>query len=179
MQEAVQTPPKKSRGRGSGCLWAVLLIPASIILILWGGLYLCFSPSPWKTVISEVEVPGHGKLELGHGHGGDISYIFYIRLRGPDSTCPEWREIGGTVDPGTGSSFTSSTPDGRFWCVGAHRLIDYSQRDLGPSETAFAILDTKTGRIWPGEELDQDRFFWTKAWSALRRANPNLPDLLI
>ena len=131
----------------------------------WIGLMIMLGPSLWKTVIGDVKTHGGNTLAIGRAHDGDISYNYYVRVRGAGGDLDEWTYVGYSLDP-TRSSVTALTSDSRYAAIAF-------DTDNGK---AMVIYDSDVKELWwnaDNQWKSTSRF--VRAWRLLYSENPHLP----
>lgn len=134
-----------------------------LLLVGWFGLRLVFGESLWKTTIGEVRLESGVVLCLGTAHDGDISYDYFVRVRGSSPDFDQWTRVGWNLDHFEDCE-TAMTPDNRFACIACERA------DL------MVIFDSVERELWwrGHEQWNSDSKF-VRAWRTLRTMNPRLP----
>ena len=111
-----ENTPKKRTAKMVGCSALVAAIFIVFGGLVWLGPRLVFGPSLWKTTIGVVEIPGRGKLEIGRSHDGDVSYEYFVRVKGATDGLGDWRYVASSLYP-EACTESALTADSRFAAV--------------------------------------------------------------
>lgn len=162
MPSSIGPPPTKrqiAKAAGCGITGLVLLLCVGLC-----GLCIVFGESLWKTTIGEAEFDGGMELCLGTAHDGDISYIYFARVRGGSPDLNQWTRVGWHLEHFE-SCETAVTSDNRFACIACE------EADL------IVIFDSKEQKLWwRGHDPWDSNSKFIRAWRQLRSVNPRLPE---
>lgn len=150
---------------GIGTTGMILLSLSAVIFLCWSMMYLAFSPSLGKTEIGSVELKNGQELSLGWAHDGDISYQYYVRVKGANEALQEWAYVDWHIKQ-IQHCDTAVSPDGRFAAVAFE----------GSQGTKIVLYDSQEQELWwerHDQWLSMPKFL--RAWKTLHASHPNLP----
>lgn len=159
------TPNKRESLKVTGCGIAIFAGIALSLASGWLGLMIMLGPSLWKTVIGNVEMQGGSTLCIGRAHDGDISYNYYVRVRGSGGNLEDWTYVGYSLNP-TRRSVTALTSDSRYAAI----AFDTDERKV------MVIYDSDAKELWwnaDNQWKSTSRF--VRVWRLLYSKNPQLP----
>ncbi len=165
MASSLGSPPtKRELGKLASCGFAIV----GLVFFLglgWLPFYLMVGPSLWKTVMGEVKIKDHGTLCIGRAHDGDLSYNYYVRVRGAGDELENWTRVDRSSDP-TKHSETALTSDSRY------AAVSFESAD----GERMVIYDSVAKELWwNANDQWRSNARFVRAWTLLRAQNPRLP----
>jgi hypothetical protein len=156
---------KREATKLAGCGIGIIVGIFMSLGLGWLFIYMIFSPSLWKTNVTQVRMPSGNILCIGRAHDGDISYNYYVRVRGAgDERLEEWSYVSWSLDP-VDSAETAVTRDSRFAAAefkGEYGLI-------------MVIYDSIDRELWwNADDQWQSTTKFIGAWRQLHAINPRL-----
>jgi hypothetical protein len=148
----------------AGCAMIIVVGLVLFCGLAWFGLRLAFGPSLWKTTIGTVKIPDRETLCVGSSHDGDISYQYFVRVRGADKKLSNWHYLAWSIEPVTHSE-TALSSDSRYAAVS----FKTADGDM------VVIYDSASEELW--WNADDQRESSTKflaAWKQLHTINSKL-----
>jgi hypothetical protein len=148
----------------AGCAVVIVLGIVLIGGLVWFGPRLVFGPSLWKTTIATVKIPSRRSLDVGRSHDGDISYEYFVRVRGADGQLAEWRYLAWSLDP-IEHTETALSSDSRYAAVS----FDTTDGNV------LVIYDSVSEELWwNADDQWESTTKFLSAWRQLHTVNPKL-----